>query len=407
MGLITLVLLITFTALIISSANRMKTDSFRNLDEEHMKLYSEFMKPPTDTKEETLPIIKKEKPFDGNSFFPTFFLTLDSEGTVRSVEDYGRELSEETFIEAAAQAVAQDKTEGVINSLNLRYKVFEKDGENTVIGFIDISYERNFIRQQVINYCLIGIASLIAFFIISLVLSKIAIKPVQTAWKKQQQFVADASHELKTPITVVLANTSILLSGSVKDTGEQKKWISYIELEARRMKKLVEDMLFLARVDSKEKEEVFTKISLSDAVLTSTLPFEAVMYEYHKTLKCDIGEGLYIKGDAGQIKQLVYILLDNANKYAKEDSEVKVSLKKEGAKAALSVNNSGEPIDSKDIGHIFDRFIRADKARTGGKNSYGLGLAIAKEIAEFHGGKISVESNIDEGTTFSIVLPLV
>jgi signal transduction histidine kinase len=372
-----------------------------------MKLYSEFMKPPTDTKEETLPIIKKEKPFDGNSFFPTFFLTLDSEGTVRSVEDYGRELSEETFIEAAAQAVAQDKTEGVINSLNLRYKVFEKDGENTVIGFIDISYERNFIRQQVINYCLIGIASLIAFFIISLVLSKIAIKPVQTAWKKQQQFVADASHELKTPITVVLANTSILLSGSVKDTGEQKKWISYIELEARRMKKLVEDMLFLARVDSKEKEEVFTKISLSDAVLTSTLPFEAVMYEYHKTLKCDIGEGLYIKGDAGQIKQLVYILLDNANKYAKEDSEVKVSLKKEGAKAALSVNNSGEPIDSKDIGHIFDRFIRADKARTGGKNSYGLGLAIAKEIAEFHGGKISVESNIDEGTTFSIVLPLV
>jgi signal transduction histidine kinase len=276
-----------------------------------------------------------------------------------------------------------------------------------VIGFIDISYERNFIRQQVINYCLIGIASLIAFFIISLVLSKIAIKPVQTAWKKQQQFVADASHELKTPITVVLANTSILLSGSVKDTGEQKKWISYIELEARRMKKLVEDMLFLARVDSKEKEEVFTKISLSDAVLTSTLPFEAVMYEYHKTLKCDIGEGLYIKGDAGQIKQLVYILLDNANKYAKEDSEVKVSLKKEGAKAALSVNNSGEPIDSKDIGHIFDRFIRADKARTGGKNSYGLGLAIAKEIAEFHGGKISVESNIDEGTTFSIVLPLV
>ncbi len=404
MLLLSIVLVITFTALIISSANRMETESFRSLNDNYMRIELNDKKLPYDIEENDVPMIKREKPFDGFSPFSAFFVTLDEENEIVIIDDFSRQLDESIFTDAVEQALEQSADEGTIKSLNIRYKVYNFDDMTRVIGFIDISYERSFIRQQIINYSVIGLISLGAFFLVSLLLSKIAIKPIQSAWQKQQQFVADASHELKTPITVMLANTSILLSSSIEDEKEKKKWITYIEQEAKRMKKLVEDMLFLARVDASENLEEHTRIQLSNAVSESVLPFEAVMFESGRELESDIEEDIYVKADVGQIKQLVCILLDNANKYADEKSKIKIRLFKDGAKAVIEVNNMGELIDDDKADVIFNRFVRGDKARTRHKNSYGLGLSIAREIVLSHKGKISVRSNAQEGTTFTVSL---
>lgn len=411
MCLVSAVLLVTFASLIISSANRLESDSYRSLEEDYSRIYSydQFgLLQDTTQLDETIDQSgdPKKTPFDKQSSFRSFFVTLDSEGNIISTNDMNNALTEDAAQKAVTAALSQNKTNGVLNDLSLRYMIKLNENDERVIGFIDISFENTFISQQILNYSLIGVGSLICFFFISLILSHIAIKPIAKAWKQQQQFVADASHELKTPITVMLANTSILLSGKNLKDDEKLKWIHNIDLESRHMKKLVEDLLFLARVDSMEREKFHSKINLNDIVYESALPFEAVMFESGKQLEMDIAPDVHIKGDSIQIKQLVSILLDNAQKYAYENSKVTIRLRKDNNKAILSVNNLCEPIDQEDLPYIFDRFYRIDKARTRDKKSYGLGLAIAKEIVDVHNGKKFISSN-KSGTTFIISLPLV
>ncbi|MEX1308654.1 MAG: HAMP domain-containing sensor histidine kinase, partial [Eubacteriales bacterium] len=217
---------------------------------------------------------------------------------------------------------------------------------------------------------------------------------------------ADASHELKTPITVMLANTSILLNDKTYDKKTAGKWISYIDIEAKRMKKLVEDLLFLARLDNKESPYQLTKVSISDIVSENTLPFEAILFETGKNLNTDIQPNLYVNADADQLAHLVTILLDNANKYAGNHLPVTVRLKSDRNMAVLSVTNFGEPISKENLPHVFNRFFRGDKARGRSQSSSGLGLSIAKQIVDSYHGKISVRSDATNGTTFTVLLPL-
>lgn len=406
MSLISIALIITFSALIISSSNRMTRDSLRSLEINYMRLNSPLKPDKLNNIADNIPSDAKNKSFDGPSPFSTFFISLDSNDSIVMISDFSRELTDEVIEKSLLEALEQDKSEGLIHGLSLRYTVFEQVADQRVIGFIDISYEKSFIRQQIINYSLIGVGSLAVFFLISLVLSGIAIRPIEKAWKQQQQFVADASHELKTPITVMLANTSILLSNKFYDKKLAHKWISYIDLEAKRMKKLVENLLLLARLDTDKTSCNLSKLCLSDIVSESTLPFEAMMFETSKQLNSNIQSDLYIHGNDGQLKQLICILLDNANKYANSHSTVTVHLKKENNKAILSVNSFGELIAKHDLIHVFDRFFQSDKARSKNQNSYGLGLSIAKEIVAAHKGKISVSSEAEKGTTFIVYLPM-
>ena len=410
MLLVSVVLLVTFISLLVTSANRMQSDSFRELEEGFVSLFDEQVNYETertneDYKGEDTTPPQKDIPNLGQPSFRSFYITIDENGDVINVYDLRNEISIDTAQIVVDEAISQNDTSGEIDEFQLRYMI--KDfGVGQVYGFIDTSYEKDFIQQQGLNYLLIGLLSMAAFFCISLVLSNMAIKPITKAWTQQQQFVADASHELKTPITVMMANTSILLSDKGKNEEEQKKWINYIDLEAKRMKKLVEDLLFLARLDNKEKANSYNRISLSDALKESVLPFEAVLFESGKELQSDITEDVYIRGDIGQIKQLISILLDNANKYAYDKTCIDVKLYRDNNKAIIRVNNIGEPISNEDIAHIFDRFYRIDKARGREDNSYGLGLAIAKEIASEHHGKISVTSEQSSGTTFIVEIPL-
>ncbi len=245
------------------------------------------------------------------------------------------------------------------------------------------------------------IASLVVIFLISLALSGIAVNPVKTAWRKQKQFVADASHELKTPLTVILANNNIMLAHRESKIQDEIKWLQSTEEEAQHMKKLIDQMLFLAKSDSDDNNPELYDVNLSEIVEAATLNFEPIAFEQNVIISCDADSDICIKGDATLLTHLCHILIDNAIKYSHRNQAVTISLKKNGMNTVLSVNNKGNTIEKEEISHIFDRFYRSEKSRT--TKGYGLGLSIAQNIVTSMNGKITVESNQSKGTTFTVV----
>lgn len=261
----------------------------------------------------------------------------------------------------------------------------------------------------------VGIAALLVFFLINLGFSRWALRPVAESMKQQQQFTADASHELKTPLTVILANMSILESQPDSSVAEQMQWVESTQTEAERMQLLVNDMLDLARPkDQKQlsKAPVLDDVDFSDLVEGEVLQFESVAFERGVEMDSRIKADLHVIGDAERLGRMVATLIDNACKYTEDGGKVVVTLTsrsatgKKPAIARLTVHNNGTPIAPEDLPHLFDRFYRADKARTSGKGGYGLGLAIGREIAREHEGDITVSSSSAEGTTFTVILPL-
>ncbi len=263
----------------------------------------------------------------------------------------------------------------------------------------DSEYIEQLKSEIIINSILIFTMGLAVTFLISTLLSNVAVKPVKEAWEQQKRFIADASHELKTPLTVILANNEILLSGIADgDPEKQKKWIHNSQEEAEHMKKLIDDLLFLARSDEDidGRRLIKSTCDFDELVTGAVLQFEPVMFEAGVSIHTDIAENLRMDCDETQMKQLMHILLDNAVKYAGSHGEIFVGLKKSGSRLKLTVANTGEPVSDEDLKHIFERFYRSDKARTRG-NGYGLGLSIAYTIAESHGGSLKAGSGLLSG----------
>jgi signal transduction histidine kinase len=235
---------------------------------------------------------------------------------------------------------------------------------------------------------------------VSLSLTSWIIKPVIESFKKQKQFVADASHELKTPITVIMANAEAL-----ENEPNEQKWLNNIKNESERMNELISDLLDMAKSENGNDKEQYTNENLSKIVEMSVLTFESLMFEKNIKLNYTIDENINFKCNSNQIKQLIAILIDNAIKHSlSEDGEINISLRKEKANIILDVKNKGKEIPKEEREKIFERFYRADESRNRDSNRYGLGLAIAKNIVINHDGKISV--NCSNGyTTFKVILP--
>jgi signal transduction histidine kinase len=253
----------------------------------------------------------------------------------------------------------------------------------------------------------IVVVGLAVLFAITYALANRALAPVAAAWEQQRRFVADASHELKTPLAVILANNEIL----EKDGGippESRRWIQSTADEARHMKSLVNDLLQLARADegavgvasAMQSED----LDLSDMVDRSALEFDAVAFEKGCMIDAQVEPGITMKGDREWMERLVRILIDNACKYCSANSTIRLVLRREGQHVVYSVNNQGPVIDPEDLAHVFDRFYRSDKARSRSDShgGFGLGLAIAKSTAEAHGGRIQATSTEADGTTFTV-----
>lgn len=245
---------------------------------------------------------------------------------------------------------------------------------------------------------------LIGYLIISIMLSKIALKPVEESWSKQKQFVADASHELKTPLSVIMANTEIIASHKDETVASQMKWIENTRSEAKRMADLVADLLFLAKNDDGLKVQM-EDTDFSDCVNTIVLGYEAIFYENDKTFRYDITPDLHVTGNGAQLKQLATILLDNANKYSKGSGNIELRLQLNGKHVVLTVSNDSEQITEEQLKHLFDRFYTVDLSRNRNSGGNGLGLSIAQVICQSHGGNISADCE-NFRMTFTATFPI-
>ena len=339
---------------------------------------------------------------------PYFMVDVSQNGMVSNLQsNYMRmdaQIDEELLLDLVANALQQKENMGVLAGEDLRFYRKAKIGGWRLV-YLDMTMENNMIRNLSGNMLLIGLGSFVGIFFLSMGLAYWITKPVERAWNQQRQFVADASHELKTPLTVILSNPDMLLNQCTEADEHSEKRLGNIRAESIRMKGLVEDMLDLARSDAGRLKQQLAPVSVSDTVMDAVLLFEALVFERQKELQYQIEENLSVLGSGDRLKQLVEILLDNAMKYSPEQGCIWVKLEKNTAKTLrLMVANTGDTMTPEQCRRIFERFYRTDPARQN-NGGYGLGLSIASSIVTEIGGKIWCESR-NGINSFFVQLPL-
>ncbi len=325
-----------------------------------------------------------------------FAILVDKNGNfqgIRNTEDYTKDEAEQIM----QGIIRTGETQGMYGWL--QYYMTPKD-YGTLILVTDKTAEQGLLNQLFLITVIIGCIVLLVLFVFLCILSRWITNPVRTAFIRQKQFVSDAGHELKTPLTILSANADIL-----KDEIGENKWLGYMQEQTCRMNQLVGDLLRLARMDNATMEYIFTPFNLSTAVTATALPFESQAYEMHKNLELDIQPGVTYNGSEQHIRQLAAIFIDNALKYSDEDGVIRVTLLQRGDRAVMEFYNTGCEISQEETDKIFERFYRGDKARgTKGKSGYGLGLAIAKSIMEIH--KIKIQVTCEQGKWIRFLLTM-
>ncbi|MEG2014149.1 MAG: HAMP domain-containing sensor histidine kinase [Clostridia bacterium] len=328
----------------------------------------------------------------------------NSKCTIFRSNDCQVDCSEESITELLSIILKADSNAGISVFRQQRYLKKTLNNGLVKIVVLDTSNQQNSIFSFALTSVIVTISGLVAYFAISYFLAHIALQPIEESWHKQKQFVADASHELKTPLSVILANTEILSSHQEETVASQMKWIDNTKIEAQRMSELISNMLFLTKSDSGVVYEK-CRTNFTDCVEEIVLTHDAVMYEQHKTFTYTADKDVFVYGNGAQLKQVVAILVDNATNYSLSDGYIYLSMKKNENNAILKVTNNSDQISPEKLKHIFDRFYVVDASRSREKGGAGLGLSIAKVICEQHNGKIACESNATE-TTFTVTLPL-
>ncbi len=334
---------------------------------------------------------------------PFFVLDRDRDGTLTAVGGGYYDLSDQAFLQTLLDAAARDGAwVGVLHEYGLRYcRGVTPHGER--IAFADMSSERATLQHLLKTCSVIAFLCFAAFLLISWLLARWAVRPVEKAWQQQRQFIADASHELKTPLTVIMTNAELLNSPDF-DEAHRGQFAAHILTMSRQMRQLLEEMLTLARADSGRNTMVFSSVDLSHLVSDAVLPFEPIFFEKGLTLTTRAAGGIMVQGSTQHLRQTVDILLDNAQKYAVPPGEVTVELKDMGNRCRLAVSNPGPALSKAELTDIFKRFYRVDKAHTQ-RGSYGLGLSIAQSIVTQHHGRIWAESK-NGRNTFWVELPI-
>ena len=322
---------------------------------------------------------------------PYFSLQLSVRGELIATGGGYYDLSDRQFLmDLIEKSLSSPQETGIIKEHDLRF-CRAATPMGTVLVFADMSSENTTLDNLVKTSAIIGIFSLLLFLGISIFLSRWAVKPVGEAWLRQKQFVADASHELKTPLTVIMTNAELLQGDDYNDT-ERRSFSKGILLMSQQMRLLVENMLELARSDAEQTKQQMYPVNFSKLVLDSAISFEGVFVENGLTLESSAAPGVTVQGNEQALQQVVDILLDNAQKYSDPGGQTTVSLCCTGqSKCLLTVSSPGAEIPEEERKKIFQRFYRMDKARSR-DGSFGLGLSIAENIVTQHKGRIWVES---------------
>ena len=312
----------------------------------------------------------------------TFYtVAVSYDGKVLEIKNETPTVHTDTDLERLAKRIIKGEKNNGIES-NLAFYKVDKGGY-ILVTFMDNTVI-NESAMTLLRYTLIfGGVAMVAFFFLSVYLARKIVNPLEESYQKQKQFISDAGHELKTPVSVVNANAELLS----RELGDNQ-WLQNIQHENERMGMLFGQLLDLARTENVTPQ--MEHINFSRLVAGEALPFESVAFEKGLTLNSNITNDIGVIGNSTQLKQIVSILLDNAIRHSKGQGEVRLTLTKEHGFAKLSVINKGDEIPEEQREQIFERFYRVDTARNGEDRHYGLGLAIAKAIATSHKGHIEV-----------------
>ena len=423
MGSLVLLFAITLSVILFASYREVNRNNAEKL-ERYMDLYrlgqDEMMEPASgknsdrsegqtrlenngETTRETLP---DSPPWSKNSTPPpeersdyqlsTFYaVAFSKDGEILRIDDDEKGLYSEEDLAEIARGILDNGT-GSGKTGSLLFRVSSRPGY-TLVAFLDITITESNLGILLRNVLIAGGIAFVLLFFVALFISKRIVRPLEENDRKQKQFISDASHELKTPISVIGANAEMLS----RETGKSE-WLDNILYENERMGTLVKQLLDLSRAESSElpKED----IDLSRIVSGEILVFESLAFDQGKTLQSKVEEDIMISGNRSQIQQLVSILLDNAMRHS-SGADISISLRRQSHSAVLSVENDGESIPEEKLKHLFDRFYRIDEARNSEDNHYGLGLSIAKAVAERHKGNIWVSCQGGK-VRFSVSLPL-
>ena len=326
-----------------------------------------------------------------------YTLLLNNDNSIKEVINLSNNNIDIDSIKSLGQSILNNnniKKEYIGNIYFNKYSYIYSNSKYLII------IDNSSIQNSLYNYLLISLSLFILLevivYLISMILTSWIIKPVINSFEKQKEFIADASHELKTPLSVIMASSEAL-----EDNPSEVKWLNNIKSEANRMNILIKNLLELASLEKKETY-ILKEDDLSKVVYLAVLTFDAKAYESDIKLESKIDSNIKFNFDTYSINELVEILLDNALKHADKKSTIVVSLKEQGNNIILSVTDTGDIIPKGEEEKIFERFYRLDKSRSRKENRYGLGLVIAKNIVLNHNGKISAES-VGKVTTFKVL----
>lgn len=337
-----------------------------------------------------------------------FYIRIDKNGTTQDTSA-NIPIPGEEQAALLKNALSQSREKGTVKYAQETYRYVKStspDDQNQItVVFANIQQERQILIRLKTVLIIIGLSGIIVVFVCSLFLAGRALIPIRKSWERQKNFVADASHELRSPLAVIETNLELVLGNSEETVESQKKWLGNIQTENRRMSKLVSDLLFLARADS--NQQMFEKrfFPLEDVLMEAVLSMQPLASKKNIVIEADIGQAYEFFGDEARMKQLAVILIDNAIKYTQQDGQVQVGLSLHESSIEIVVADNGEGIAREHLEKIFERFYRVDKARSRESGGTGLGLSIAEWIVKGHRGMITVSSTPGKGSIFKVILP--
>lgn len=348
-------------------------------------------------------LMERERKLPLESSFDTRYFTvlMRNDSTVISV-DTGKisAVSTSTAKSYAKMLYKDEKSKGYLQQY--KYKSFVKEGEtssNILYVFLDCERELDSFWNTIFASIFISVISYIIIFYMVCHFSKKILKPVAESYEKQKRFITDASHEIKTPLTIIDANTEI-----IEMTMGENDWTISTKKQIKRLTDLTEKLVFLSRMDEENTRLEMEEFSLSEALLDTIHPFSSVAKAKGKTLTYDIISDINYYGDEKNIRQLISILLDNALKYSNENGEISIKLYTLGKNKIITVWNSVENISSGKHDELFDRFYRLDESRNSQTGGFGIGLSVAYAIVKAHKGTIKAKSDDEKSILFTITL---
>ena len=337
--------------------------------------------------------LSPEMPFETRYFT----VTLDSNANATEINTGKIAAVSSSAAEAYARKLYEENREsGFIE--NYKYARINKDG-NVMYIFLDVGRELDTFYSFLTASIVISLAGSMLVFIMVLIFSSIAVRPVAQSYDKQKRFITDASHEIKTPLAIIDANAEV-----IEMIDGENEWTQSIRKQIKRLTALTEKLVYLSRMDEDGYKMQMESFDISQAAEDMTELFKTSSKARGITLKAETEEGLNYYGNEASIRQLISIMLDNALKYTDENGVIEVKLKAAGKNRILTFYNTVEEIEKGKLDFLFERFYRLDKSRNSETGGHGIGLSVAKAIAEAHGGKISAESTDGKSILFTVAL---